>query len=73
MIVGAVGIEIIKYCLGKNLSKMKNAFMNLALPLWIFSEPEPPIKAKDKEYDPILMGKVKAIPSGFTTWDKLFV
>ncbi len=47
--------------------------MNLALPLWIFSEPEPPIKAKDKEYDPILMGKVKAIPSGFTTWDKLFV
>lgn len=47
--------------------------MNLALPLWIFSEPEPPIKAKDKDYDPIIMGPVKAIPSGHTTWDKILV
>lgn len=73
MVVGAVGIEIFKYILNKPLNKMKNSFMNLALPLWIFSEPEPPIKAKDKDYDPVLMGPVKAIPSGFTTWDKLFV
>ncbi|KAL4461677.1 hypothetical protein ABPG72_016686 [Tetrahymena utriculariae] len=73
MVVGAVGIEIFKYILNKPLNKMKNSFMNLALPLWIFSEPEPPIKAKDKDYDPVLMGPVKAIPAGFTTWDKLFV
>lgn len=43
---------------------MKNSFMNLALPVWLFSEPQPPIKAKDKDYDPILMGPVKAIPPG---------
>lgn len=73
MVVGAVGVEILKFLLNKPLDKMKNSFMNLALPLWIFSEPEPPIKAKDKDYDPILMGPVKAIPSGFTTWDKLLV
>ena len=73
MIIGAVGVEIFKYILGKPLSNMKNSFMNLALPLWIFSEPEPPIKAKDKDYDPILMGPVKAIPDGFTTWDKIQV
>jgi len=38
--------------------------MNLALPLWLFSEPMPPNQTKDKEYDPIMMGAIKAIPSG---------
>jgi ubiquitin-activating enzyme E1 len=52
---------------------MKNAFINLAIPLWIFSEPEPPIEIKDKKYDPVLMGPVKAIPPGHTTWDKIDV
>jgi ubiquitin-activating enzyme E1 len=28
---------------------------------------------KDKEYDPILMGKIKAIPYGFTSWDSIVV
>jgi hypothetical protein len=28
---------------------------------------------KDKEYDPILMGAIKAIPYGFTTWDSIIV
>lgn len=52
---------------------MKNSFMNLALPVWLFSDPLPPIKAVDKDYDPILMGPVKAVPPGFTTWDKIDV
>lgn len=73
MVVGSVGIEIIKYVQGKKLEKMKNAFMNLALPLWLFSEPLPAIQTKDKEYDQVFMGPVKAIPSGFTTWDKIEV
>ena len=42
MIVGAVGIEIIKYLLGKSVDKMRNAYINLALPLFLFSEPLPP-------------------------------
>ncbi len=62
MVVGAVGLELIKYVLGKPIEKFKNSFMNLALPLWLFSEPLPPIPQKDKEYDPILLGPVKAIP-----------
>jgi len=52
---------------------MRNCFCNLAIPLWVFSEPLPPIKNKDKDHDPILMGPVKAIPSGFTTWDKIII
>ena len=39
--------------------------MNLALPLWLFTEPSPPNQNKDKDYDPILLGPIKAIPSGF--------
>ena len=38
--------------------------MNLALPLWIFSDPLPPIKNIDITYDPIMMGPTKAIPAG---------
>jgi len=52
---------------------MRNVFVNLALPLFLFSEPLPPTKAVDKDYDPVLLGPVKAIPPGFTVWDKLFV
>jgi len=71
MIVGAVGIEIIKYLLKKPIGKMRNAFCNLAIPLWVFSEPLPPIKNKDVKYDPILLGPVKAIPPGWSTWDRI--
>jgi len=44
MVVGAVGLEFIKIVLKKPISAMKNSFMNLALPLWLFSEPIPPTK-----------------------------
>jgi ubiquitin-activating enzyme E1 len=40
--------------------------MNLAIPLWLFSDPIPPIKNKDVDYDPILMGPVKSIPPSIT-------
>jgi len=73
MVVGAVGFEIYKFVNEKKVEKMRNCFCNLAIPLWVFSEPLDPIKMKDKDHDPILMGPVKAIPSGFTTWDKLVV
>jgi ubiquitin-activating enzyme E1 len=64
MIVGACGIELYKYVLGKEVGKTRNSFMNLALPLWVFSEPLPPIVFKDVEMDPILFCPVKAIPAG---------
>lgn len=40
MIVGAVGCEIIKYINEKPFDDYRNSFMNLALPVWLFSEPE---------------------------------
>ncbi|CRH02680.1 ubiquitin-activating enzyme E1, putative [Plasmodium relictum] len=53
------------------LSYFKNAFINSALPLFLFSEPMPPLKTVDKEYDELMKGPIRAIPNGFTSWDKI--
>jgi len=71
MVVGAVGLELLKLTLKKPVEVMKNSFMNLALPLWLFSEPMPPLLNKDKDYDPIVLGPIKAIPNGFSSWDSI--
>ena len=39
MVVGAVGIEIIKFMMGKKAESYKNVTVNLALPLWVFNDP----------------------------------
>jgi hypothetical protein len=62
MVVGAVGIEVIKYLLGKNASFFKNVTINLALPLWVFNDPLEAIINTDKEFDPIMCGPIKVIP-----------
>jgi ubiquitin-activating enzyme E1 len=45
----------------------------LALPLFVFSEPTPANKNKSKDYDPIMMGPIKAIPEDFTIYEKIVV
>eukprot|EP00828_Plagiopyla_frontata_P001980 TRINITY_DN1005_c0_g1_i2.p1 TRINITY_DN1005_c0_g1~~TRINITY_DN1005_c0_g1_i2.p1 ORF type:complete len:795 (+),score=155.73 TRINITY_DN1005_c0_g1_i2:97-2481(+) len=69
MVVGAIGIELLKYVMGRK--DFKNSFMNLALPLWVFSDPLEPIKNVDNPNDPVMMGPIKAIPPEFTSWDKI--
>ena len=74
MITGAVCTEIYKFVQGlDNIELFKNGFINLALPLFVFSEPIPPNKVTSKEFDPILGCKVKAIPEGYTIYDKIVV
>ncbi len=74
MITGCVSAEIYKFVQGfDDIDSYKNGFINLALPLFVFSEPTPANKTKSKDYDPILMGKVKAIPEGFTIYDKIVI
>jgi len=74
MITGAVGVEIYKFVQGiDNLERYKNSFINLALPLFLFSEPDEIKKKKSVDFDPIMCGPVKAIPEGFTNYDKITV
>jgi len=75
MVTGLASAELLKVVTLRNrkVEDFKNAFVNLALPLWLLSEPQPPMQTKSKDYDPIIDGPVKAQPEGFTTWDKIDV
>ena len=46
--VGAVGVQIIKFLLKKGPEAYKNVTINLALPLFVFNDPLPPIEITDK-------------------------
>ena len=55
MITGCVSAEIYKFVQGINdIEQYKNGFINLALPLFVFSEPTPVNKTKSKDYDIIV-------------------
>merc|ERR1712151_1166878 len=73
MATGLVSAEMLKLVTIKDrtVEDFKNAFVNLALPLWVMSEPLPPAKTVSKDNDPIIMGPVRAKPEGFTSWDKV--
>ena len=74
MITGAVTAEIYKFAQGYTaIEDVKNSFINLALPLFVFSEPTEVGKIKSKDYDPISMCAVKSIPEGYTCYDKTIV
>jgi ubiquitin-activating enzyme E1 len=74
MITGAVTSEIYKFVQGfDTIEAYKNGFINLALPLFVFSEPTEVNKTKSKDFDPIMGCPVKAIPENYTIYDKLVV
>ena len=73
MIAGAVGVELYKLHIHSDIEKFRNSFVNLGVSLIVMSEPQTPICTKSKDYDPIVMGPVKAYPEGFSTWVKLAV
>lgn len=74
MITGAVACEFYKFASGwTDLVRFKNAFINLAVSLFLFTEPDDIGKVKSKDYDPIMGGAVKAIPEGWTIYDKTLI
>mmetsp|Transcript_14512 Transcript_14512/g.25515 ORF Transcript_14512/g.25515 Transcript_14512/m.25515 type:complete len:1057 (-) Transcript_14512:8-3178(-) len=75
MVTGLVTAELLKIATlkARKVEDFKNGFVNLALPLWLLSEPLPPAKTNSKDHDPIIMGPVRAKPEGFTSWDKVLV
>lgn len=74
MITGAVAAEFYKFTQGwSDLVKFKNSFINLAVSLFVFTEPDDIGKVKSKDYDPIMGGAVVAIPEGYTIYDKTLI
>ena len=74
MITGAVTAEIYKFVQGyTKLEDVKNGFINLALPIFLFSEPTEVNKITSKEYDPISMCATKTVPEDFTIFDKIVI
>lgn len=74
MITGAVAAEFYKFVQGwTNIDKFKNAFINLAIPIFLVEEPHEVKKIKSKDYDLIMVGPVKAVPEGHTIYDKITI
>ena len=75
MVVGLVTAELIKILVHERhpIELFKNSFVNLALPVWILSEPLPPVKTVSKDMDPVTGGPVRARPEGFTPWETIVV
>eukprot|EP01100_Stratorugosa_tubuloviscum_P008145 TRINITY_DN3391_c1_g2_i1.p1 TRINITY_DN3391_c1_g2~~TRINITY_DN3391_c1_g2_i1.p1 ORF type:complete len:1034 (-),score=479.85 TRINITY_DN3391_c1_g2_i1:116-3217(-) len=68
MVTGLVCLELIKLIhQNKPIEHFKNGFVNLALPLWAFSEPLPPTKTCSKA------GKTRAVPESWTLWDSVII
>jgi ubiquitin-activating enzyme E1 len=70
MVAAANAIEIYKRLLEVPFESTRNFFSNLAIPIFMFSEPLPPMVHRDKEYDEILLGPVKALPPKHNTWSR---
>lgn len=72
MIVGAVGMELYKVVQGfDKIEDYRNSFINLAIPLFVFTEPIEANKVTDVEMDPIMFCPVKAVPPNWTIWDTI--
>jgi len=72
-ITGLVALQIYTLLQTNTIDYMRNAFINLAVSLFVLTEPAPTIQHKDKDYDPLLLGPVKAIPPNWTVWDKIVI
>lgn len=62
-----------KYFLQIPFEQYRNFFANLAINAFSFSEPVGPFVQRDKEYDVVVMGPIKTIPTNWNTWSRIKV
>ena len=70
-IAGIVSLQLYTMFQTNDTKYFRDAFFNLSSNYFYFSIPEEPIKMKDCENDPKIMGPVKAIPEGWNCWDRI--
>ena len=70
-ITGLVALQMLTCMQTDSIDFMRGVYMNLAVNMFVLTEPAPKIVVKDKEYDQVLLGPVKAIPEGWSIWDKI--
>lgn len=71
-VTGLVCVEAYKMIEGAPVESFRNAFINLAVNVYSFGEPGAPKRTKSVADDPV-MGAIRAMPEGFTHWDKVVV
>jgi ubiquitin-activating enzyme E1 len=72
-ITGIVSLQLYTLLQTQKIDYMRNCFLNLAISLFVMTEPAEVIKMQDKAYDELLLGPVKAIPPKWTVWDKIVI
>jgi ubiquitin-activating enzyme E1 len=72
-ITGLVALQLYTLLQTNDITYMRGAFMNLAVSLFVLTEPAEKIQNKGKDYDPIMLGPVRAIPPNWTVWDKIVI
>ena len=72
-ITGIVSLQLYTLYQTNKIDFLRDCYLNLGINSMIMSEPREVIKVQDKEYDPILLGPVKAIPPNWTVWDKMVI
>lgn len=72
-ITGIVCLQMYTLLQTNDIQYQRGAFINLAVSLFVLTEPQETIKHKDKDFDTFLLGPVKAVPKDWTVWDKIQV
>jgi len=73
MITGLVCVEMYKVLKGADCNGTLNSYVNLAVNVYSMANPQPPKKNCSKDFDPVSRGPVKAVPEGFSSWDRNIV
>jgi len=72
-VTGLVALQLYTLFQTNDITFMRGAYVNLAVNLFVLTEPAPKIEHQDKAYDPLLLGPVIAVPPKWTVWDKITV
>ena len=72
-ITGIVSLQLYTLYQTNKIEFLRDCYLNLGINSILMNEPKEVIKMKDKDYDPLLLGPVKAIPPNWTIWDSIVI